>query len=135
MTYQTQPILSCDIHTDSGFSLDFCEQKIHTTTTSIRLRSKLWQVLVHMCQKSGRLIKRDELIENVWDGNYLTGPQGLNHTVCHLRRIIAKNNLPITIITVPKRGYILQTQQGNTLLTSTEKLADFNSVPMSSTNF
>jgi DNA-binding winged helix-turn-helix (wHTH) protein len=91
-----------------GFTFDECKQEISSPAGSMHLRSKLWQVLSLLVNSSDSLIKRDDLIEQVWQGNFLTGPQGLTHTICHLRRIIKKLDLPLNIITIPKRGYVLR---------------------------
>lgn len=116
MTFNMQPALSCDLQADThdlGFTFDECKQEISSKVGSVHLRSKLWQVLSILTQGSNQLIKRDTLIEQVWQGNFLTGPQGLTHTICHLRRIIKRLELPLSITTVPKQGYILRvnTQQ------------------------
>jgi DNA-binding winged helix-turn-helix (wHTH) protein len=113
MSYQMQTMLSRDLHTDTfqtnwGFTFDECKQEISSPTGSMHLRSKLWQVLSLLVAGTNNLIKRDDLIEQVWQGNFLTGPQGLTHTICHLRRVIKKLDLPLNIITIPKRGYVLR---------------------------
>lgn len=72
------------------------------------MRPKLWNVLLVLLQNESQLIEREALIDLVWKGNHFTGPQGVSHTICILRSIIEKLDLPLLIITLPKRGYILQ---------------------------
>ncbi len=92
----------------SGHPLNMQMQSIQFDHTQIRLRSKLWQVLVHLLENQRRLVSRQDLIESCWRGNIFTGEQGVTHTICHLRRIFKKYSLCTRIITIPKKGYILE---------------------------
>ena len=92
----------------SGHPLNMQMRSIQIDHTQIRLRSKLWQVLVHLLENQTRLVSRQDLIESCWRGNIFTGEQGVTHTICHLRRIIKKYSLGARIITIPKKGYILE---------------------------
>jgi len=105
----------------SGYPLNMQMQSIQINNTQIRLRSKLWQVLVHLLENKSRLVTRQVLIQFCWQGNNLTGEHGVTHTICHLRRIIKKYGLVDThIITIPKKGYIMEdrsiTQFNNTFV-------------------
>lgn len=108
MAYQIQPVLTYEHHGDLCFSCNNNTQEIEAENGKIRLRSKLWRVFTLLVSNSERMIERDFFIEQVWSGNYFTGPAGLNHTICHLRHVIEKLKLPIEIITIPKKGYRLQ---------------------------
>ena len=92
----------------SGNQLDMQMQSIQIDDKHIRLRSKLWQVLVHLVENQNKLVPRQALIDYCWQGNSYTGEQGVTHTVCHLRRIFKKYGIEARIITIPKRGYILE---------------------------
>ena len=92
----------------SGYPLNMEMQSIQTDSTQIRLRSKLWQVLIHLLENKSRLVTRQELIKYCWKGNNLTGEHGVTHTICHLRRIIKKCGLETHIITIPKKGYVME---------------------------
>jgi len=95
----------------SGHQLDMQMQSIIVEGRHVRLRSKLWQVLVHLIENQNRLVSRQSLIEYCWHGNNYTGEQGVTHTICHLRRIFKKYAVSAKIITIPKKGYVLEDQQ------------------------
>ncbi|MBV1908376.1 MAG: winged helix-turn-helix domain-containing protein [Kangiellaceae bacterium] len=92
----------------SGHLLDKQLQTIQLENRFVRLRSKLWHVLIHLAENQNNLVTRQELIALCWNGNGYTGEQGLTHTVCHLRRILKRYNIQAKITTIPKRGYVLQ---------------------------
>ncbi len=95
----------------SGHELDMQMQSIRVGNGHIRLRSKLWQILVHLIENQNQLVSREDLIEYYWQGNNYTGEQGVTHTICHLRSILKKNNIDAKIMTIPKRGYVLKIMQ------------------------
>ena len=104
-----QPLyLTSDSSEKNHFTLDSQNRKLCTQNGDVKLRPKLWKVLVILLQHENQLIERADLIERVWRGNHFTGPQGVSHSICVLRGIIAELDLPLIIITLPKRGYILQ---------------------------
>ena len=88
--------------------LDRHLQAIKINGSYLRLRDKLWNVLVCLVENKSLLISRDELITQFWDGNSFTGEQGTTHAICHLRKIFKQYNIDATIMTIPKRGYVLQ---------------------------
>ena len=94
-----------------GCAFDSETQTFQTATDFVRLRSKLWQVLIELIKTPNKLVSRDMLIDDIWKGNRYTGEQGITHSICHLRRILKKHNIPATIITLPKKGYILRVKQ------------------------
>ena len=100
--------LTNDCSEKECFGLDPLNRKICSENGSIRLRPKLWNVLLILLENENQLIERESLIELVWNGNHFTGPQGVSHSICVLRGMIADLELPLIIITLPKRGYILQ---------------------------
>ncbi len=115
-----------------GCILDTETQTLQIETSCIRLRSKLWQVLIELVNNPNKLILRDNLIDSIWHGNAYTGEQGLTHAVCHLRRIIKKHNIQAKITTLPKKGYILQINSSNQHsrltqgFTTTQNIQTFN---------
>ncbi|MET1256827.1 winged helix-turn-helix domain-containing protein [Aliikangiella maris] len=91
-----------------GCKLDSDSQTLHTPNEVVRLRSKLWQLLIELVKKPNKVILRDYLISTIWDGNEYTGEQGLTHAICHLRRILKKYQIQAKIVTLPKKGYTIQ---------------------------
>ena len=93
-----------------GCLMDSETQTLQTQSNFIRLRSKLWYVLFELASRPNKLISRETLIQHIWHGNCYTGEQGLTHAICHLRRILKKYQINAKIVTLPKKGYILQVQ-------------------------
>ncbi len=93
------------------YPLDLEFQAILIEGRYLRLRDKLWRVLLCLVENKSILISRSDLIDKIWDGNYLTGEQGTTHSICHLRKVFKQYNIDATITTIPKRGYVLQ--EGN----------------------
>jgi DNA-binding winged helix-turn-helix (wHTH) protein len=91
-----------------GLSYDTSTQYLSSAKSSVYLRSKLNEVLIYMISNKHRPVSRDELIQNVWDGNFYTGPNAVTHCVCKLRKTLADlGEKNISIRTLPKRGYAL----------------------------
>jgi DNA-binding winged helix-turn-helix (wHTH) protein len=105
--------------TIAGYRLDSQMQSLVVDNQHIRLRSKLWQVLVYLAENQSKLVSRQMLIDNCWHGNSYTGEQGVTHTICHLRRIFKKNSIDVKIVTIPKRGYVLE---NNSILQANDRL-------------
>ena len=108
MSYQQPDMMPTEFQDIAGVTFDCSRQEITSPLGTTRIRAKLWQVLSYLMQNSEHLVKREDLIELVWLGNYFTGPQGLTHTICHLRQVINLLRLPIKITTFSKQGYVLQ---------------------------
>lgn len=107
MSFYNSLVTELPCLTLSGHPLNMQMQSIQIDNTQIRMRSKLWQVLVHLLENQSQLVSRQALIDFCWQGNNFTGEQGVTHTICHLRRILKKYSLNTRIMTIPKKGYIL----------------------------
>ncbi len=83
---------------------------------------RVWQVLSLLVDKPGIVVTRDEIIDSVWDGNYLTGDKGLNQAIWTLRSILRDDKqAPDYIRTLPRKGYqwiaeVPDTQEDQTVL-------------------
>jgi transcriptional activator of cad operon len=85
----------------------FCEQRQNLTTSTqrISLESKTAEVLSYFCQHPDRIISRDELIEQVWQGQLVTD-NAVTRVIAKLRKDLndeAKSSR--FIVTYPKKGY------------------------------
>src|SRR3990167_7314832 len=85
----------------------FCEQlqNLTTSTQRISLESKTAEVLSYFCQHPDRIISRDELIEQVWQGQFVTD-NAVTRVIAKLRKDLndeAKSSR--FIVTYPKKGY------------------------------
>ena len=87
--------------------LDPTYQTLSTKSKVIRLREKLFLVLYYLTKRQNQLVSREILTDRCWQGNSYTGNKAITHTICHLRKLFRQLNLPATICTLPKQGYIL----------------------------
>lgn len=71
-----------------------------------KVEPKLIDVLSYFYQHSDKIISRDELIENVWHGAYVSD-HAVNRVITKLRKTLNTSSLENYIKTVPKRGYQL----------------------------
>ncbi|NQZ07173.1 MAG: winged helix-turn-helix transcriptional regulator [Algicola sp.] len=79
-----------------------CEQQC------IKPRLKVIQLLTCLLQNPGRVVTRNELIEQIWAGNHHVGEKALNSVVYTLRNILNDQDKTFNAIeTIPKRGYRL----------------------------
>ena len=73
---------------------------------AIVLRPKTAEVLRHLAEGGGRLVSREELIEAVWPGVYVTD-NGLTQCIAEIRRALGPDESLLR--TLPRRGYLLET--------------------------
>lgn len=85
---------------------DFCSDKIS-------LQPKFIELLSYLARKYPKVVTRDELIENIWEGNIYVGTKALTNAIWHLRKhlnpLVSQDNDSGTtaIETVRKTGYRL----------------------------
>nr|WP_196139651.1 winged helix-turn-helix domain-containing protein [Aliikangiella sp. G2MR2-5] len=91
--------------------LDSETQILHTEKGKVRLRNKLWLLMHTLLNHSNKVVTRNFLVKHIWNGNSYTGEQGLTHAICHLRRVLKRYDIPAKIITLPKKGYILEREE------------------------
>lgn len=87
---------------------DTCSESLHCNGEVLRPRMKVLMLLKSLLENPGKVVTRDELIETIWDGNYLTGSKALNSVVYTLRSLLNESKSEVNAIeTIPKRGYRL----------------------------
>jgi DNA-binding winged helix-turn-helix (wHTH) protein len=80
---------------------------ISSSTTARRLEPQVMDLLVFLAATAGRVVPKDELIDAVWDGRFISETT-LTRAVADLRRALGDNQRsPEYIETIPKRGYRL----------------------------
>jgi len=89
-----------------------CEMQIlKHSSGQVRLTSKEANILKILCQSRGRLVKREEIMIEIWgDSDYFTG-RSLDVFISKLRKYL-KNDPSIRITSVPTVGYILEELSG-----------------------
>ena len=86
------------------FSLDKDKQILSYADQVVSLNWKTLSVLQLLIENPGELITRERMIEEVWDGQYVSGDKGLSTAIWHLRQHFQG---AVYIQTVPKKGYKL----------------------------
>jgi len=60
-----------------------------------------------LVESPDNMVSRKELIDVVWEGNFLVGNKGLTQAIWQLRKILETGVNGKTIETLPKKGYRL----------------------------
>jgi DNA-binding winged helix-turn-helix (wHTH) protein len=72
-----------------------------------RLEAKAMQVLIYLSEHAGRVVSRAELEEQLWPGRFVTA-DSVTSAIAKLRRVFGDDaHKPRVIETVPKSGYRL----------------------------
>ncbi len=84
-------------------------------TEEVTLRAKSFELLVHLARNAGRVVPKDELLANVWNGLTVT-EDSLTQSIHDVRRALCDTEQKL-IRTVPRRGYLFPAEA----LDATEK--------------
>ncbi len=88
------------------FRLDLRSGALYRQDVKISLRPKTFDTLVYLLRNQGRLVPKDELIEQIWADTFVTDDV-LVQSIADIRRALgddARN--PTFVETVPRRGYV-----------------------------
>lgn len=92
------------------FAFDFQKQVLKNTDTSIRLTRRECEVLKMLCHRKDQLVRREEILMQLWgDVDYFHG-RSLDVFISKLRRYL-KSDEALTIENIPTVGYILREQK------------------------
>src|SRR4029453_1340292 len=92
---------------------------------SIPLEPKAFDVLVHLIEHRDRVVTKEELLDAVWEGTFVT-PNVLTRAVAQIRKALGDESQDARFIeTVAKRGYrfiapVTRTEPGIAPVTRTE---------------
>ena len=84
------------------YLLDVDERRLLRDSDELRLRGKLFDTLSFLVQNSGRLLRKDELLQAVWPDT-IVEENNLDHCISQLRKVFGSANSFIE--TVPRQGY------------------------------
>ncbi|WP_444997754.1 winged helix-turn-helix domain-containing protein [Aliikangiella sp. IMCC44359] len=74
----------------------------------ISLQPKFIEVILYLANNYPRIISRNELIDNVWNGNYYVGEKSLTNAIWQIRKNLrCESNDSEVIETIRKKGYRL----------------------------
>ena len=71
------------------------------------LRPKSFSLLQHLAERAGQLVGRDEIMEAVWPGTYVT-EDSITQCIRDIRRALGDEDAHL-LRTLPRRGYMLAT--------------------------
>lgn len=70
------------------------------------LQDQAWQVLTSLISRAPLCVRRDTLIEEIWNGNFATGEKGLNQAIWAIRSALGDNSRePQFVRTARGQGY------------------------------
>ncbi|MBT1444472.1 PD40 domain-containing protein [Shewanella sp. JM162201] len=73
----------------------------------VTLQPKFIEVLTYLAERYPRVVTREELITDIWEGNGYVGEKALTNAIWHLRQHLGKLSDEEAIETVRKTGYRL----------------------------
>lgn len=85
------------------FRLDAASGILSRGGTVVPVRAKTFAFLCHLAHNRGRVVSKEELLEAVWPGLFVS-EDSLTQCVSELRKVLGADGL---LKTVPKRGYVL----------------------------
>src|SRR6266481_4198813 len=88
------------------FHLDAGNRHLSHNGESVALNSKYFDVLLLLVSRSGQLVEKQQIFEEVWDGVFVTDA-ALTQCIKDIRKQLGDDaSSPRYIKTVPKHGYI-----------------------------
>lgn len=101
---ETSPL----IYRFGEFTLDLARGCLLKGQDEIKLRPKVYEALKYLVENPGRLVGKQELIQAIWPGTFVTDDSLVQCTV-ELRRALDDRNQHL-LRTVPRRGYLFAAQ-------------------------
>ena len=93
------------IYRFKSFLLNVGERQLFDGDTEISLTPKTFDVLVHLVENAGHLVRKDELMRAVWPDSFVE-EVNIPRSVHHLRKTLGQDNNGSRFIeTIPTKGY------------------------------
>lgn len=91
---------------DEQLKFDLSQRRVYLRGQCLTLQDKAWQVLVLLARRAPATVTREEIVEDVWQGNFPVGDKGLNQALWAIRNVLGDDaRLPRYIQTLPRVGY------------------------------
>lgn len=92
-------------HRFGPFELDIAERRLHRDGVAVALQPKAFDLLAYLVEQHGRLLTKDQLLDEVWSGTYVT-ENSLTRCVRLIRVALSDDpDAPEYLETVPRAGY------------------------------
>jgi DNA-binding winged helix-turn-helix (wHTH) protein/TolB-like protein/tetratricopeptide (TPR) repeat protein len=91
-----------------GFTLDLTRGCLLHEGQEVKLRPKSFEVLRYLVERPGRLVGRAELMQAIWPDTFVSD-ESLAQCLMEVRRALQDDSQRL-VKTVPRRGYIFQTE-------------------------
>lgn len=92
------------IYVFGNFRLNATERRLIDGEKTIQMSPKVFDTLLFFIENAGRILSKDRLLEEVWDGAFVE-ENNLAQNISILRRVLGENKEHKFIETVPKFGY------------------------------
>lgn len=90
------------------FELDRVRNRLVHPEGEIEISPLACRFLEVLAQSPGEIVRRETLVDRLWDGNALVGEPALNRVVSELRKAAGDDpKSPELVQTIPRRGYRL----------------------------
>jgi Tol biopolymer transport system component/DNA-binding winged helix-turn-helix (wHTH) protein len=87
------------------FELDTEHRRLFRDGNPLELYAKTFDLLAFLVERNGKLVSRDEILEKVWEGQFVEDTN-LSVQISALRKALGeKKNAPRFLLTVPGKGY------------------------------
>jgi TolB-like protein/DNA-binding winged helix-turn-helix (wHTH) protein/tetratricopeptide (TPR) repeat protein len=97
-----------DSYQFGDFTLDTGRGVLCQDDQEIRLRPQSFEILAYLVANHGRLITKEELLEEVWRGRAVTD-DSLTQCLVDIRKALGDTEREV-VRTVPRRGYVFETK-------------------------
>ena len=88
-----------------GIEIDTSQVCLRRNGQELHLRQKTFQVLIYLLEKRERLVTKDELITQLWQGAAVTD-NTLEQCLAEIRKVLGDDSRhPRFVKTVPRAGY------------------------------
>ncbi|REJ78796.1 MAG: hypothetical protein DWQ47_04965 [Acidobacteria bacterium] len=93
-------------HYDFGdFRLDLVNYRLLESGDPVPLTQKSFELLQYLIENRGRVLKKDELLETLWEGNFVEEANLTQHVYMLRKALKQKSGDLVFIETIPKTGY------------------------------
>lgn len=98
----------CEVNPNDNSLSFFNADNDEAKAESVSVQPKFIEVLSYLARHYPKVVTREELIENIWDGNSYVGSKALTNAIWHLRKHLNQSQSDeLAIETVRKMGYRL----------------------------